>query len=208
MKQVKFFLLSIFTLSLNALYSQSSADVFNTDELVYYGLDFSEARLIGNFGNGGGMAMKDKMFPQWNDVIAKEQEKFNLREVFRKNSIYYDLNPVRLANDETDANKILSLNENKLSAETIQDMVEKYKEGEKTSGTAVVFIVESFNKGTEIALIHVTFFDITTNKVLFTEPMQGRPVGVGLRNYWAGAVYDILQQITNNKYHVWKSKYK
>jgi hypothetical protein len=37
--------------------------------------------------------------------------------------------------------------------------------------------------------------------------MIGEPMGFGLRNYWAGAIKDILHQIDFFEYPVWKNKY-
>ena len=77
----------------------------------------------------------------------------------------------------------------------------------KKSGIGVAFIIENFNKGTQEATVYVTFFDIATKKVLVCEKMTGKAMGVGMRNYWAGAIKSILKQIDATEYKNWKSKY-
>jgi hypothetical protein len=53
----------------------------------------------------------------------------------------------------------------------------------------------------------VTFINMNTKEVLFTERMTGEPGGFGLRNYWAGSVYNILKRIKSTEYRSWQKKY-
>ena len=86
-------------------------------------------------------------------------------------------------------------------------MIKKYSADIKKQGIGVSFIIENFNKGTQEATLFVVFFDIATKKVLVCEKMSGKAMGVGMRNYWAGAIKAILRQIDATEYKNWKSKY-
>ena len=198
-----FFLLS----QLLTLRAQDASMVFRSESLIYCGLDFTQARLIGDFGNGGGFAMRDKMFPEWNELILKESGKFNLAKTFRKSTVDYDLGPVMAQNAKTNEGRIRVQEESPISPEKIAEMIRAYPPGEKNSGPAVTFIVESFNKNTETAVVHICFFDVSTKKLLFTEALHGEPKGVGLRNYWANAINDILIRIRETYYRKWEKKY-
>ena len=59
----------------------------------------------------------------------------------------------------------------------------------------------------KIIILTVAFFDISTKKILLTQLMIGKPTGAGLRNYWIGAIYDILKQIDNYQYRKWVKQY-
>jgi hypothetical protein len=191
------------------LYPQNASQIFTGEELVYYGLDFSKAKLVGDFGNGGGFSMKEKMFKQWNELILKEQNKFDIGKTFRKGNVYFDVNPVAEVNSKVDETQIKTYNAPPpLSNTTIGEMVQAYPQGERSTGTAVTLIVEAFNKPEETAIVHVTFFDIASKKVLLTERMTGAPSGTSLRNYWANAIHEILIKIQENKYSQWKKQYK
>jgi hypothetical protein len=204
----KILLLSLVATQLSSL-AQNASQVFSTEELVYYGIDFSNCRLVGDFGNGSAAEIKVKMFPGWNNVVAKEQEKYNLRLTFKKPSVYYDLEPVRQRNEKTDESKLLTFNsDHVLKAADIQQMVSQYSGGEKSSGVGLVFIAENLNKNVEAAFVHVTFFDIATKKVYFSEKLQGHAMGAGLRNYWANSIHAILVDIQQmGRYDNWKKTY-
>lgn len=58
------------------------------------------------------------------------------------------------------------------------------------------------------AVVYVTVFDIKTKNVLILERMVGKPMGIGLRNFWAGAMKHVIKQITTDYYNLWKSKAK
>lgn len=190
--------------------AQSAKDIFSANEMVWYGLDFTKAKFVGQFDQGfgalpaSGMDMRNKWIRQWNDLIAKEPQNFKLRESFRKDNVFYDMNSLNELNTKIDVDKCMSFNTGTISKSEIEAMVKKYT-GEKKQGIGLAFIVENFNKGTEMADVYVTFFDIATKKVLLCEKESGKAVGVGMRNYWAGSIKTILKQIANNDYASWKS---
>ena len=65
--------------------------------------------------------------------------------------------------------------------------------------------LESFNKQQDMAAVYVTIFDIKTKNLLVMERITGKPLGVGLRNFWAGAIKHIIKQINEDYYRKWKS---
>lgn len=205
----------LFTIGLfigvSSLNAQDKSAVFSTNEVVWYGLDFSKAKFVGQFDQGAGIApatgyeMKNKWVGQWNALIAKEQPKFDLRKAFHKDNIYYDLEPSNTFNKKMDADACMTYNDaSKLDNSVIEKMIKDYPLGEKKEGIGCVFVIEKFDKSADNAVLHVTFFDIKTKKVLLCERQEGKPVGIGMRNYWAGAIKAILKQIEGN-WRSWKN---
>lgn len=92
-----------------------------------------------------------------------------------------------------------------MDKKTVSKVISKLGHGEKTEGIGVTFVVESFNKSTDEASIYVTVFDIKTKNVLILERIIGKPMGIGLRNFWAGAVKHVIKQITTEYYSKWKT---
>ena len=68
-------------------------------------------------------------------------------------------------------------------------------------------IGENFNKTTQMADVYVILFDIATKNILICEKVSGKAMGIGMKNYWAGAIKAILKQIDEFEYKNWKSKY-
>ncbi|MGZ4034785.1 MAG: hypothetical protein ACXVPU_08565 [Bacteroidia bacterium] len=187
-------------------------NIFTSDEIAWFGLDFTKAHCIGVFDQGFGVepATADELrsiwIPEWNSLMATEQNNFDLKSSFRKKYVYYDLNSVNELNAQLNSAELLNFNETKITKETIQEMVRKYSSKEKKDGIGLSFIIENFNKNSKTASLYVTFFDIATKKVLMSEYMIGKPSGFGLRNYWAGAIKDILTRIEFFEYNKWKNK--
>jgi len=46
-----------------------------------------------------------------------------------------------------------------------------------------------------------------TKEVLIAERLMSKPAGVGLRNFWAGAIHRTMKEIRDSRYMVWRKKY-
>ena len=211
MKKIILGLLLINTIS---SFSQFTAkDVFNSKNIVWYGLNFSEARMIGQFDQamGAGPAtssdLKNKWIPGWNALVQTEQKNYKIKEAFQKDDVFYDVTPTDKQNYDINNNELMSFNSYvfKDAQKTATAIVSKLNGSQKTEGIGVTFIVESFNKSSDEAVIYVTVFDIKTKNILRLERMVGKPMGIGLRNFWAGAVKHIIKQITTDYYSKWRT---
>lgn len=208
----KITILNLFMVSVFGIQAQTAKDALNAKELVFYGLDFTKAKFVGQFDQGMGAMpataddMKNKWIPEWNALIAKEPQNFKLKEAFHTDNIYYDQAPINTVNSKINGNDAMSANPGKIERADIETMVKQYPKGDKTSGTGLVFIVENFNKNTEMADVYVTYFDIATKKVLLAEKESGKTMGVGMRNYWAGAIKSIIKKIDKEDFKSWQGK--
>jgi hypothetical protein len=190
--------------------AQDASKVFSSSEMVWFGLDFTKAKFVGQFDQGMGAApatgsdMKNKFIPEWNALIVKEPQNFDLRKTFRKDNVFNDISSINELNSKIDVDACMSFNATKIDRATIESMVKKYSSAEKKEGLGLAFIVENFDKGLATAGVYITFFDIATKKVLLSEKVEGKARGVGIRNYWAGAIKDILKKIDAEEYKNWK----
>lgn len=168
-------------------------EVVNSTKVVWCGLDFSKAKLVGSAGFTDPIEIKNNMLAKWNGVILQEAEKYNIKEYFNKKEVAYEISQAEKNNAKVDATKLVINDSYSFDKSEAVKIASKYRPTNK-DGVGLVFIVESFDKIKEQASVYVTFFDLKTGKVLSCEKMTGKPGGFGLRNYWLGAILDIMKQ--------------
>jgi hypothetical protein len=184
--------------------AQSAKDFFSNKDatLSFVGLDFSEATLVGT----GESSTKNKgMFEVWNGLMVSEADKFYVNKAFgRANEPMRNIEITDAVNKKVDAENINSHSspENKFDEAKIQELVNAYNTDKVKAKYAVSFIIHSFSKADESAIIYVTLFDPKTKKVLWMKEMATEPSGFGYKNYWAGSVYDAIKTI-KKKYKKW-----
>jgi len=128
----------------------------------------------------------------------------DLKAAFRKTNIYYDIKPVETLNAKINPEGVFTHNSHMIMKDKLPGMIKAYPEGDKKTGTGLVFIVESFDKSYRKGNFWVVFFDIQSRKILFSDYCSGIPSGFGLRNYWAGSLKHVLAEIQILRYNMWK----
>ena len=192
--------------------AQTFSDIVSSSEIpvTFLGLDFSNANFIGSDGFANPRDIRDRFFHSWNMLMVNEADKYNLMDAFQKSEVMYEIDMVEERNEEVDWGDMVSdkaSNAEHLSEDDISKIVSQYNLS-GLSGVGLVFIIESFNKIDSEGNMYVTFIIMDNNKVLFTERMTGRTGGIGLRNYWARTVYNVLIEIEKKRYKKWKSQYR
>lgn len=194
--------------------AQKVEDLFKHSDVsvTWLGLDFSHAKMIGDFAQfkeaGGQSAadIKNRFYPAWNNVIIHEQKKYDIGAMLRKEDIVYDIDMMTKLNAATPLESIEGIIVPNYKKEDIAGFVKEYKVGDK-KGIGVVFLVECFNKNAEKAVIHFVAFNMVTKEVLLHERLSGKPKGFGLRNFWAGSIYNVITDIRDDYYKTWKGQY-
>lgn len=192
---------ALFVFSL-AAFSQITEENFQKAEVVWYGLDFSKAKLIGSEGFENPELIRNDFFEKWNVIIINEADKYDLKGAFRKSDLKFDLEMIEDFNRDVAFQELVVNKSYTITKDDVSAAVKKYKTDQK-SGYGIVFVVESFDKISEKAAVWVTIFDASNKKVLIAEKMEAEPSGFGLRNYWSGAIYEIIKDIKEIKYKSW-----
>lgn len=190
----------------SSAFAQINKSAIFGDDLIWYGIDYSRAKFIMDSPPN---EIKSTMF-SWNTVVVNEANKYDVAKSFQKKNVFNDLAPVMKHNKDIDETQMISLNPYKFdnADETVASIVSSYTGGEKTEGLGLVFVVESYNKPKTQAVYYLTFFDIKTKQIIYTEKItEGPPSGFGLRNYWASTIYKVLKDIEQYKYASWKFKF-
>lgn len=209
-------LIACTALSLNLVSQNTVKDLFQAKEIVWYGLSFTEAKMVGSFDQAMGAApataseIKNKWMSAWNGLIIAEPQNYKLKEAFDKESVYYDIGPVEKANQSVKTGDLMSANSFSFAdpQKSIKNAIAKMNGGEKNVGLGATFVVESFNKTLDEATVYAVVFDIKTKSILVSEKIVGKPTGIGLRNFWAGAMKQVIKQIQKTYYPKWKTANK
>lgn len=209
-KQTIVLFLSLFVLSIHSLTAQTKADIFNeTTEITWLGLDFSQAKILGpayqyhNTGEITNSQLKDKYIPEWNRLFINEMKKYDVAGAVHRTEVKYLIEVTGKANDNIEkdfftnnTNDLNLLNEKKVA-----DIIKAYN-FQNANGIGLLFIVEGLNKADGILTAWVTFVNVKTKTVLFTQKETGKVGGFGFRNYWAAGFYNILKEVKSN-FHRW-----
>lgn len=205
MKQLK--LITLFLAFSAVVHAQSVRDVFSNSSMIWYGIDVSKAKFIGPIEAWGSpVKLKDTYFAAWNSVVVNESDKYNLRKFFRKDQITIDLKKVKELNDKVSTDSLI-VNYTEvppISESAIVNHVAKYIDPSK-KGVGLVFVVEYFSKLKESGLMHVVFFDPATGNVHMIKTMEGKAGGIGLRNYWAKSIFNVMDQC-DRSWNKWKKE--
>ncbi len=184
----------------------TTADVFKVDNITWYGLDFSNIKLIGSAGFTDPYAIKNKFFNSWNNLIITETEKYNIAGFFHKSSVANDLSIVKERNKLPDPDELVINTDYSFGEDEVKKIISEYDITGK-EGIGLVFIMESFNKTEERGYMWITFFNIETKEVLLSKKMNGKAGGFGIRNYWAKSFYNVMKSIGKKEWKAWKAQY-
>ncbi len=180
-----------------ALHNENSEFIKNTTSMTWYGIDFSNVKLIGDTGFEDPEKIRDEYFNSINKVVVSESSKYNLHKTFYKTNVEIDSLIIEERNLQIDLETMLASDVNSTSLINIDDIpliISEYNTEEK-EGLGLVFIMKSLEKDDKKARMFVTFFDIKSKDVLLTQEFEGKAGGFGFRNYWARTIKNVLDQI-------------
>ena len=177
-------------------------------DVIWFGLDFTQAKLIGSEGFNDPVAIKEDYFRKWNHLMISEGDKYEWGKALLVSDLKYDIEVVDAVNDEVKVKSLVINKSYSIAVEDIQAAVKHYNLAEYKDGIEVVIVVESFDKIREQGFGYITFFDINTKQVLYNYKLVGEAGGFGFRNYWAGTIYNWLKFTRGRVMKDIKKKYK
>lgn len=198
--------LSVASLAASA---QTFGEFLNKPEtpLTFMGVDFLNVKYIGDPGVVAPRKMK-RLFSDINRLMVQEPEKYNLSKALNHSVVVFNISVAEANNEKIDTTTLLSLDNqrNRLTTEQIAALMTNYSFPANASGVGLVFVVEELVKAEEQTVFWVTFVDMASKKMLYTEKISGKALGMGFRNHWAGGIYNGLK-IIKSRYGDWKKKY-
>lgn len=190
--------------------AQTKSDVFNKDtEITWLGLDFSHAKLLGDREKFGSESDLRHLMTAWNELILNEPEKYNVAKAVGRQKVTNAIDVTADRNGEVDVQAMFTDDQKDylhIQPSEIEGIVSSFDFKGKT-GIGLVFIVETFSKPNEEGSIFVTFVNMGSKELLFSERLAAEPKGFGMRNFWAGCVYGVLTKMQKKEFENWRKKY-
>ena len=207
---IKNLILLFYLLVASSAIGQTKSDVFKTDVTVtWLGLDFTNAKLVGDRERFGSESDVRHLLDAWNDLILNEPDKFNIAKAIGRTKVENAVQVTKEHNADIDVMSMFS-NEQKdylhVKPADVPEIVSGY-DFKDLSGIGLMFNVESFSKLNEEGSIWITFINLGTKEVLFTERLIAPPKGFGMRNFWGGCIYSVLTKMEKKEFEMWRKKH-
>ena len=187
-------ILTLLLLPLLSLGQRTMHDFMNEKcDVIWFGLDFTKAKMIGSEGFNDPVAIKEDYFRKWNHLMISEGDKYEWGKALLVSDLKYDYGVVDVVNDNVKVKSLVINKSYSIEDKDIYQAVGKYDLSEYSDGIGVVVVVESFDKIREMGYGYIVFFDVKTKDVLYFHKLVGEAKGFGFRNYWAGAIYNWLK---------------
>lgn len=176
------------------------------EEVIFLGIDYSNVKLVDVVTNKGNLAVTlDQMngyFKQWNDLIINEKKKYNIAEAFKREQVLYIIDSIEVINRNASTENMIASRNPFYSKDMIQKQIANYDYG-VNSGFGILFVAEALNMKERKLTLTVVTIDLSTKEPMFVEKIEGEPGGSGFRNYWANAIYRIIEEIGKTHYKAW-----
>ncbi len=191
-------------------YGQNKRDIFNPGtQVTWLGVDFSKAKFIGDRERLGSHSDILRLMESINQLVINEPEKYNIGKAIGRDRIEKNIEVTLDHNANLDPADLLSNDTRdyvRLRESDIEEIISSY-DFSGLSGIGLMFNIEAFSKLDESASVWVTFIDLGTGKVLITQNLKGKPKGFGLRNYWGGSLYGIIEAIRKKEFEMWRARH-
>ena len=189
--------------------AQTAQDIFKSGTPVtWLGLDFTEARFIGDRERLGSHSDVLHLMESINQLIVNEPTKYDIAAAIGRPRVEKAINVTSNHNSQLEVSELLSdqtKDYQRLKSSDIERIVSGYS-FDDLDGIGLMFNVESFSKMDESASVWVTFINLNTKKVLFTQRLTGKPGGFGLRNFWGRSIYNIIGDIKKKEFEMWRRR--
>lgn len=160
---------------------------------IFYGLDFTQAKLIGASGFRDPDIIVSKYFAGINEKMVLESRKFDFGKILKTRYYDVDLDMLMQVNASVSTIDLVVNNNYRLEDGTIDQLVNSYNPKQQ-EGIGLVIVVESLNKIRERGVFHFTLFDVKTKQVLRKVKVEGECGGMGFTNYWMNSVHKTLKE--------------
>jgi len=208
---LRLLILSIpFSLTVLPVLSQTKAQVFDGQTPIsWLGLDYTQAKFIGvpdDYGKPGEVTnerISHFYTRSWNYLFMDQPKKFDVAKTVHRASVDYRIEVTQKLNDTIKKDfftKDPALFK-KLDDQRIGDLVKNY-DYQGNTGIGMLFFVDGINKSTSQEGVWITFVDMKSKTLLYTTYVIGKSGGMGFRNNWADATYQILLLYTGDP--AWK----
>ncbi|MDO5665876.1 MAG: hypothetical protein Q4G63_11560 [Bacteroidia bacterium] len=172
--------------------SAQKENLKDVESISFYGIDFSYAKV---YGADESAEKFIDVFARINDLFESEPKKYNAGKAFGiMNTELFNSQMRKEAGKVSTRNLFIEENKYSITDTEINQVVSKLdKQGESKYGAVV--ICGLLNKLANYGTFTFIVFEQGTNKVIFQKEVAGKAKGFGLRNFWAGALFDAMKKL-------------
>jgi hypothetical protein len=200
----KIFLI-VFLLSTILGWTQVKSELFQSEKIIFYGLDFTYAKFVVHKKIPDSTELVHRYFSEWNYMYLDERDGFDMRRPLKKKLVLYDTVTYSI-NAQINPDDVMVNEATNLELKQIRKYIKNYSDFSK-EGYGMVYMVESLNAKDKYLSAWLTFFDLKTGELLFSEPIRVKAKGRNFTLLWASA-FDELYLESKNSYRVWYKMYK
>ncbi len=157
------------------------------DKMYCYGVDFSYAKV---FAADETVEQFAKAFSGVNLLFISEPDKYDMSHVFYNKSVENVIEPMLAVVTNCDYSNLKTYS-SKYEQPDYSVIIKNY-ELPQTEGEGLILIAKLLDKPRGIAAYELVIFDIATREILIQREVTGKARGFGLRNYWAGSIYNVI----------------
>lgn len=126
-------------------------------------------------------------FYKTNILMLSEADKYDVSKFMQVNVVECEINYANKRLDELNKRDFTDLNSEEIEIESV---IAAYPQVE---GDVLIFIARELNKTTNIGTYNAVIFNGTTKDIVSNTLISGKAKGFGLRNYWAGSLYNAMK---------------
>lgn len=160
--------------------------------ISFYGVDYSAAKVFG----ASETPVEFKIaFTRINQLFISEAKKYDVGKKLKVKVNQISLNAVDKVNGDIDPEQLMTTRQDyTLSAEDIKRVVDALPI-QPEPGIGMVIVAKLLNKAEAYGSYQVVFFDTETKEIIEDWATGGRARGFGLRNYWAGSIHKVINNL-------------
>lgn len=183
MKKIFLFAVTLFLVSVCVAQSKNKKETVKVD---FYGIDFSQVKVV------GAAETEDQFitaFANINQLLISEQSKYDVGKFLKFDVQSLDIDH---AISQVDKLKGVKFKNSKKPEVSLKDIIESYP---VKQGNILLIVAKELNKGTNTGTFVAVVFDGEKKEIISEQQFSGKARGFGLRNFWAGALYNGLKSV-------------
>jgi hypothetical protein len=150
----------------------SKNEVFHSKSFTFYGYDYTKLRVSDGTRMGQNLM---PFFPALSKLLLKQfpQKDFEIKFKKGKDNVPFNPIPTETLNEKINNGKIVTTEPQKISPDSLAEMIRKYQLPEK-EGIGSVIIFECFDRAAQTETAYMIFFDISTRNILYSQRVESR----------------------------------
>lgn len=167
----------------------------SSDELVWFGIDYSLVKFIGTADQFTDLPkIQNYYFRAWNDIILAEESKYDLKTAFSVSTLHYDMENSCIRSEERSMDGIIQTSPYTITEEQVKSVVaSNIDPAENIVGA--MFVMETLNKLESVSTMWLAVFNVGTGEILYMRRYSGDVGGFGFRNYYARSYYNVIKNL-------------